>query len=431
MQTDISALPDGWRELPLKSVAEARFSNVDKLSTPGEEPVRLCNYTDVYKNDYITDELSFMRATATHQEIKRFGLQVGDVIITKDSETPDDIGIPSVVDYAAPDMVCGYHLALIRPNIDALDPTFLAKQLSHERLARYFCKQASGLTRYALSTKITDQVPLWLPDLEEQQAVASISRLIDEAIAKTEAVIGKLRQVRTGLIHDLLTCGLDENGHLRDPIAHPEHFQGTIMGLRPRDWEIAPIGIKCETYAGGTPPRGSPEFFGGDVPWIKSGEVNQDAISTTEETLSEQGLAVSSAKWIAPGNPLMAMYGATAGQVSWLITRATANQAVLAIIPRSDATFARFLFWMLRFVAPQIITLATGSGQPNLSKGLVDKALVAIPRSPDEQRSIAAIIDAAVAIEKSETANLDKLIQLKSGLMDDLLTGRVRVPNTP
>ncbi len=264
----------------------------------------------------------------------------------------------------------------------------------------------------------------------EQRQAAAVLDQADEAIAKTEAVIAKLRQVRTGLIHDLLTCGLDENGHLRDPFAHPEQFQETVMGLRPRDWEIAPIGTKCETYAGGTPPRGSPEFFGGNVPWIKSGEVNQDAISTTEETLSERGLAVSSAKWIAPENPLMAMYGATAGQVSWLTTRATANQAVLAIIPRSDDTVARFLFWMLRFVAPQIITLATGSGQPNLSKGLIDRALVVIPRSPDEQRSIAARIDTAVAIEKPEAANLEKLIQLKSGLMDDLLTGRVRVPAT-
>lgn len=119
--------PGDWREVPVASVADIRFSGVDKLSHTSEEPVRLCNYTDVYNNDYITADLEFMRATATQPEINRFGLQVDDVIITKDSETPDDIGIPAVVDDAASDLVCGYHLALLRPKKNEVDPTFLAK----------------------------------------------------------------------------------------------------------------------------------------------------------------------------------------------------------------------------------------------------------------------------------------------------------------
>src|SRR4051794_30860396 len=80
------------RTVPLSAVSEIRVSNVDKKSEPGEIPVRLCNYTDVYKNDYITDDLEFMRATASRAEIARFGLRIGDVIVTKDSETPNDIG---------------------------------------------------------------------------------------------------------------------------------------------------------------------------------------------------------------------------------------------------------------------------------------------------------------------------------------------------
>ncbi|MFZ0791654.1 MAG: restriction endonuclease subunit S, partial [Chromatiaceae bacterium] len=143
-------LPEGWREAPLGTVADVRFSSVDKRAYPSEEPVRLCNYLDVYKNDYITGDLGFMRASATQAEIDRFGLQVGDVIVTKDSETPYDIGIPAVVDYAALDFVCGYHLGLIRPDRAEIDPTFLANQLGHARIAGYFAGQANGLTRYGL-----------------------------------------------------------------------------------------------------------------------------------------------------------------------------------------------------------------------------------------------------------------------------------------
>ena len=91
-----------WRVAPLREIADIRVSNVDKKSTPGDAPVRLCNYMDVYANDYIRADLPFMEATATAAEIQRFGVQQGDVMITKDSETPDDIGIPAVVSHATP-----------------------------------------------------------------------------------------------------------------------------------------------------------------------------------------------------------------------------------------------------------------------------------------------------------------------------------------
>src|SRR5437016_5572807 len=90
--------PKGWHDTPLASVAELRVSSVDKKLESGERPVSLCNYIDVYNNDYITADMGFMRATATSSEIGRFGLAVGDVIITKDSETPDEIGVPAAVD---------------------------------------------------------------------------------------------------------------------------------------------------------------------------------------------------------------------------------------------------------------------------------------------------------------------------------------------
>jgi hypothetical protein len=201
--------PAEWRELPLSSVSEIRFSSVDKKSESGEKPVRLCNYTDVYNNDYVTADMDFMRATATVTEIERFGLSVGDVIITKDSETPDDIGVPAVIDTTATDLVCGYHLALVRPKAHEIDPTFLAKQLGDARIVRYFGQQANGSTRYGLSTGSIAGTRLRLPELSQQQAVSRIIRLLDGTVAKTAAAIAKLRQVRVGLLRDLLTRGLD------------------------------------------------------------------------------------------------------------------------------------------------------------------------------------------------------------------------------
>ena len=139
-----------WTNVALADIADIRFSNVDKKTIHGEVPVRLCNYMDVYGNDYITANLQFMEASATHAEIERFRVECGDVIVTKDSETPDDIGIPAVVVDEIANLVCGYHLALIKPHREKIDSIYLAKQLSSKPIAARFAQLANGSTRYGL-----------------------------------------------------------------------------------------------------------------------------------------------------------------------------------------------------------------------------------------------------------------------------------------
>ena len=101
--------------MPIKAVAQYSVSNVDKHSLDDQEQVRLCNYTDVYKNESITLNMDLMRATATLEEISKFHLEVDDVVITKDSESWNDIAIPAYIAETSDDLVCGYHLAIIRP----------------------------------------------------------------------------------------------------------------------------------------------------------------------------------------------------------------------------------------------------------------------------------------------------------------------------
>ena len=108
-------MPAHWQVRRLGTIADMRVSNVDKHAREDEFPVRLCNYVDVYKNDRITPIMPFMTATASRDEIERFSLETGDVLITKDSETWDDIGVPALVVESAIDLVSGYHLALLRP----------------------------------------------------------------------------------------------------------------------------------------------------------------------------------------------------------------------------------------------------------------------------------------------------------------------------
>src|SRR5690348_16203590 len=129
LATTIGALPAHWIRKQLRRVAVIEPSNVDKKSVEGEEPIRLCNYVDVYKNEKITRSIEFMTATAKPEQIQKFSVRQGDVLVTKDSETPDNIAVPALITESIPDLVCGYHLAPIRPCTDEVMGEFLFRAL--------------------------------------------------------------------------------------------------------------------------------------------------------------------------------------------------------------------------------------------------------------------------------------------------------------
>ncbi|WP_282782708.1 restriction endonuclease subunit S [Phaeodactylibacter xiamenensis] len=191
-----------------------------------------------------------------------------------------------------------------------------------------------------------------------------------------------------------------------------------------RSWQIERLGELCETYAGGTPSRSNPSFYLGDIPWITSSEVNQSKISETNQFISKRGLDSSSAKWIPKGAILIAMYGATAGQIAELEIRATANQAVLAVIPRKADS--KFIYYQLNQIKDKILFLAQGSGQPNLSKSLIDKMPLSLP-SFKYQRKIAHILSTCDRVIKKTEAAIAKYEALKQGLMQDLFTRGIDV----
>ena len=166
-------LPSGWREERIHDVADLRTSNVDKKSEDGEKPVKLCNYVDVYKNDRITSDLDFMDATATDAQIRRFSLSLGDVVITKDSETPDDIGVPALIAESLPELVCGYHLTILRPEHTLIFGGYLFYAVASRFSAYQFYLAANGVTRFGLTYQGTKNVRIAFPPVPEQQKIAA------------------------------------------------------------------------------------------------------------------------------------------------------------------------------------------------------------------------------------------------------------------
>jgi type I restriction enzyme S subunit len=216
----VDALPDGWEAKPLRSVARYRISSVNKIPVEGEMVVRLCNYTDVYNNEEIRSSFAFMESTATAEELAKFRLQVGDVLITKDSESWDDIAIPALVKESAADLICGYHLALLRPDCRRLTGGFLLRCLQADNVNRQFQVAASGVTRYGIPKAAIGGALIPVPPVAAQQSICTVlNRVLDNLvalIAKKQHLIELLGERRAALINRAVTQGLDPGVSMKD-----------------------------------------------------------------------------------------------------------------------------------------------------------------------------------------------------------------------
>jgi len=205
----LGEIPTEWRVKKIKFTSSIQASNIDKKSYVGENDVLLCNYVDVYKNEYINSSMPFMDATATNEQIKKLGLKVGDVVITKDSETPDDIGVPAFVKTSIKNLVCGYHLYLIRPTNKELIGEYLFRFLQSNPVKGYFETCSSGVTRFGLGAFGINNIPVALPPLEEQKSLTyflwSETTKIERATKLIKSQIDQLKEYRSSLIYSAVT----------------------------------------------------------------------------------------------------------------------------------------------------------------------------------------------------------------------------------
>ncbi|MGP5704171.1 restriction endonuclease subunit S [Glutamicibacter arilaitensis] len=174
---------------PFWSYVDIRPSNVDKKSKAGETDVRLVNYTDVYYNQEITPALELMPATASEEHIHRYGVAPGDIIITKDSESPGDIGIPALVTSSESDMVCAYHLTLLRPDENLAYPRFLYWVLESNEAKQHWLTNSYGVTRYSILTGAISRLRVPALELSAQRRVAGY---LDRETGEIDALISKM-----------------------------------------------------------------------------------------------------------------------------------------------------------------------------------------------------------------------------------------------
>lgn len=174
------------------------------------------------------------------------------------------------------------------------------------------------------------------------------------------------------------------------------------MDLRelPHGWQLRQLSEICETATGGTPSRTNPGYFKGSIPWVKSGELEDERVLDTEERLTQAAITESSAKIFPKGTVLMAMYGATIGKLGKLGMDATTNQAVCVFFP-APCLDKDYLFHYLRTIRPRLLNDSFGGAQPNISQTFIRKLPVPVPPIAEQYRIVAQIEELTFRLEKA------------------------------
>ncbi len=437
----LGEVPEHWAVRRLEHVAAYRTSNVDKKSEEGELPVRLCNYTDVYYGDRIrASGGEFMEATASPGEVARFGLRVGDVLITKDSEDWEDIAVPALVDETAEDFVCGYHLGIIRSG-PAMDAGFLYCAMQSGAVNRQLQTSASGVTRYGLPNAAVGDALLPLPPLDEQRAIAAYldreTERIDALVAKKRLLIERLGEYRTALITRTVTRGLPPEAARAaglDPSPRLKPSGVEWLGDVPEHWEVKDLRrLLAEPlkYGANEPAELDDPGF---PRYVRITDID-DAGALRAETFRSLPPEVAAPYLLEDGDVLLARSGATVGksflyQPEWG-TCAYAGYLIRARVQRQtvDARFVRYFMTTSAYWEWLGSTYIQATIQ-NVSAERYASLTVPVPPLR-EQRAIIAFLDHQTArvtelVGRAEAA-IERLQEYRTALITAAVTGKVDV----
>jgi type I restriction enzyme, S subunit len=347
----------------------------------------------------VKDYASFT-GTDTQERITELGLKnsASNLIPSGTLITSTRMALGKAVIYNVPVSI-NQDLKAIFPN-ERITTAYLYHWFESKR--DYIVQRGSGSTVLGMTLDDLKKIPIEFPrDKSEQTAIATALSDADALITSLEKLIDKKRNIKQGAMQELL------------------------KPKRGACWTTNKIGKLADCFSGGTPLTSVPSFYGGNISWITSSDLNKHFIFEVNGKITKEGLLNSSAKMIPPETVLVALYGATAGVCALSKITAAINQAILALIPHAQLNHL-FLYYKLSLLKDWIITTYTQGGQPNLSGDIIKCIELSYP-SLEEQEMTARVLQEMdtelVLLEKT----LLKLRNIKLSMMQSLLTGKIRL----
>lgn len=401
---------------------------------PGTYPVlRIPNV----QNRLVLNDLLYLTGIS-HERAQQFAATRGWTVLVGSNGNPDRVGNPAYIEEDQGFLFASFLMAVAPRDQSALNPKYLYHYLNSPAIQQAITESVQGTTGLKnLSQRTIFNLPLPVYTEPEQRRIAEILDTVDAAIQATEALIAKLKQVKAGLLHDLLTRGIDEHGHLRDPYTHPEQFKDSPLGRIPLDWNIVPISMAAIQQAGSTTigPFGSDlladDYRSEGVPIVFVRDIHTDGFRWNSNVYVDSSKARAlSAHQVVPGDLLATKMGeppcVACVYPGWM-PDGIVTADIIRLRPDLSIAGATWLSLYLNseHVARQVRGITGGVTRAKVTLRDFRRLLVAVPPI-DEQQHIESIAMSNDGRIVSEELHRDKLESTKHGLMDDLLTGRVR-----
>ena len=414
----------------LGDIATVEISGVDKKTKDGEQEIRLCNFVDVYYNWAITTAQhdGFMFATARPNEISKFQLKKGQVALTKDSETRDDIGVPTYIADDFDDVILGYHCALITPNKDILDGRYLNALLHTDYAKKYFACNASGSgQRYALSVEVLNSFPVPMIPLRNQERIGEIFSALDKKIELNRRINQNLEAMAKQL-YDYWFVQFDfpnEEGKPYKSSGGEMVWNEKLKRNMPKEWCAMTIGeVENNIITGKTPSCADEDNFGGDIPFITIDDIRGNLfVFNSQRTLSTKGAESQTKKYLPSGSLSVSCIG-TIGVMGFIAKLSQTNQQINSIVFENEHN-REFVYFALKLYFENA-KAKTGNVFANMSKD--EFASIKVVYSPKQilqefHNKVVAIFDNI----KNNIDEINALTKQRDELLPLLMNGQAMV----
>ncbi|EMQ6245923.1 restriction endonuclease subunit S [Campylobacter upsaliensis] len=434
----LGEIPQSWEIKKLKYIGEIFGGVTGKTIKDFSKEYKLnfkpyITFTNVCNNAVINPDL--MEYVFIDSKEKQNKVLKNDILFLQSSETFEDVGKSAI--YLNDDEVyLNTFCKGFRIEREAY-PMYLNYLLSSLSYKRYFMSVCSGFTRINLRQEHFLDIPLILPPLQEQKEIAEFldkkCEKIQNYINKKQKLITLLQEKKQALINEAV-CGRVACHTERSEVSTTAYKPSGIeyLGLIPHHWEVARSGLIYKNISSGTTPQSdNDEYYkNGNIFWINSGDLNDSVLTNSKNKITQKAMMAYSALKISPkGSLIIAMYGATIGKVSILGIDACTNQAC-CVLCESKYLNTRFVFYYFIAKRQDLISMAYGGGQPNISQDIIKNFKIPLPLL-QEQKQIANFLDEKCEKINSVIEKTKKQIELvkeyKNTFINEAVCGRIRV----
>jgi type I restriction enzyme S subunit len=417
-QTKVGMIPEEWRIESIHNLSQ-KTNGINPINNPN----RIFKYIDVscISRDTlkITNYLEYNGENAPSRAKKL--IKEGDILFSTIRPYLKQLAkVPAALDGE----VCSTAFCIIRCDTKKVDPEYVFQSVTTDKFVSNVSSLQTGSNYPAVTDKDILSQPIPLPPLPEQRQIAAILSTVDAAIAATAEVIAKTEDLKRGLMQDLLTKGIDEAGRVR---SEETHAFCEKQGMRvPVEWRVGKFSRVCKkALNGGTPSTKIPEYWEGTIPWITGADVVDQRIGEVRKYITAEAVE-NSATHVIPKGMLLLVTRTGVGKVAIAPFDIAISQDLTGIITTDDAS-VEYLFWTFNRANGHFLNMNQGTSINGIKRKDLMNFALPLPPLPEQHRiaTILSTVDRDLAAERDHRARLQTL---KKGLMQDLLTGRKRVP---